>query len=429
VFQTKLFKNTLWMLGGYGVRLSIQLLYFILIARSLGPEQYGAFASVLAIVAILGPFASWGSGNILIKHVSRDQSRFKEFWGAAVAVTVLSGTLLAMLAVFVTVVLFGPTVAYTIALPIALGDLLGVRLADVASQAFQAHQRLSRTSLIWVILSVLRLGMAVLFLLIPFDKTASLWALLYAGSGIATGLLAYALVVKELGSGPWSLSPLRGEWLEGFYFSIGIAAQGAYNDLDKTLLALLSGNQVAGAYAAAYRMLDAGFAPIRALLYASYPRFFQEGAQNISCARRFAVRLLPWTLGIAFLVSLALALMTPFIPHIIGLEYRLSAQILLYLLPILFLRSTHYLAADALTGAGYQGLRSLVQVSIAIINLFLNILLIPMYGWRGAWLASVASDFALVVVLWALLFFISRATVINCGHGERDGTRNNTHEF
>jgi len=408
MFQTELFKNTLWMLGGYGVRLSIQLLYFILIARSLGPEQYGAFAGVLAIVAILGPFASWGSGNILIKHVSRDPSRFNEFWGAAVAVTVLSGTLLTALAVLVAGTLFGPDVAYAIALPIALGDLLGVRLADLASQAFQAHQRLSRTSLIWVVLSVLRLSMAVLFLLIPFSKTAALWALLYAGSGIVTGLLAYTLVARELGSGPWNLSPMRGEWLEGFYFSIGIAAQGAYNDLDKTLLALLSGNQVAGAYSAAYRILDAGFTPIRALLYASYPRFFQEGARNLSRARGFAVRLLPWALGITFLVSLALALVAPFVPSIIGLEYKLSAYILLYLLPILFLRSAHYLAADTLTGAGYQGLRSAIQTSVAAGNLGLNLWLIPHWGWKGAWASSVISDGMLVFLMWATVYIKSR---------------------
>ena len=35
-------KNTLWMLGGNGLKLVIQATYFILIARSLEPAQYGA---------------------------------------------------------------------------------------------------------------------------------------------------------------------------------------------------------------------------------------------------------------------------------------------------------------------------------------------------------------------------------------------------
>ena len=61
---------------GYGVRIIVQAGYFVLIARALGPLQYGAFVGATALIAIVGPFAGLGFGNLLIKNVSRDKSLF-----------------------------------------------------------------------------------------------------------------------------------------------------------------------------------------------------------------------------------------------------------------------------------------------------------------------------------------------------------------
>ncbi len=60
VGQSSLARNTLWMLVSQGVRLLLQSVYFVIIARALGPEEYGRFVGAAAIVAILSPFASFG---------------------------------------------------------------------------------------------------------------------------------------------------------------------------------------------------------------------------------------------------------------------------------------------------------------------------------------------------------------------------------
>lgn len=396
-------RNTLWMLLGFGFRLGIQFLYFVLLARILGPEQYGAFVGVVALVMVLSPFASWGSGNILIKYASRDPELFQMYWGAALATTLASGGALAALAFLLSGLLFGWQTALALALPIALGDLIGIRLADVSGQAFQSRERLSRTSALWVLMSTSRLlGVLVLYAL-P-EANAAQWALLYAGSGLLAGALGVAWVAWELGFGPLSLGPMRGEWREGFYFAISLAAQGAYNDLDKTLLSRLVSDVVAGGYAAAYRVLDAAFVPMRALLYATYPRFFREGKRGLEGSRAFALRLLPFGLAAGGLgAALALGL-APLLPVLLGPEYALSAAVLPLLAPILLFRALHYLAADALTGAGYQGLRSAVQVGVAFLNLGLNLWWIPLFGWRGAVWSSLASDGLLAASLWVVLF-------------------------
>ena len=91
---TKLNRNAAWMLLGTGTRLCVQGLYFILMARSLGPKQYGMAVAVTATVAIISPFIGNGCGSLMIKHVAQDRTQFAESLGTLLIVTFLSGLLL-----------------------------------------------------------------------------------------------------------------------------------------------------------------------------------------------------------------------------------------------------------------------------------------------------------------------------------------------
>lgn len=76
--------------------------------------------------------------------------------------------------------------------------------------------------------------------------------------------------------------------------------------------------------------------------------------------------------------------------------------------PTSFLRAMHLFVADALTGAGFQGLRSAVQVFVVLFNVLMNFLLIPSYTWRGAAWASIASDALLLITLLIVVWYVRR---------------------
>ncbi len=65
----------------------------------------------------------------------------------------------------------------------------------------------------------------------------------------------------------------------------------------------------------------------------------------------------------------------------------------------------HYFAADTHTRAGFQGLRSAVQIIVAVFNVLINFWLIPLYSWKGAAWSSLASDGLLMVSLWLIVAF------------------------
>src|SRR5580704_11010138 len=91
--KSTLARNTGWMFLGQGLRLIIQAGYFIIIARSLGVQQYGAFAAVTALVAIFSPFIGLGSGNLIVQNVARDRALLDECFGNGVLLILVTGLL------------------------------------------------------------------------------------------------------------------------------------------------------------------------------------------------------------------------------------------------------------------------------------------------------------------------------------------------
>ena len=106
--------------------------------------------------------------------------------------------------------------------------------------------------------------------------------------------------------------------------------------------------------------------------------------------------------------SIGLILVAPLIPYVLGDEYSSAVSALRWLSPIIFLKSLHYLGADTLTGAGFQEIRSKIQVFIAIFNIVANLWLIPLYSWKGAVWSTLASDGLLVIIFWSFAYFISK---------------------
>ena len=396
------------MAGGFGFRLLIQVGYFVLLARSLGSEEYGSFVGVLALVTLLAPFSTWGSGNILIKRVSRNPEDFPLAWGAALATTMLFGSLMVFVVLALVALVFGMDAAFKLALPIALGDVLGIRLADVAAQAFQSVQRMAYTSAIWLGMGLSRLAGVGVLLLLPLGKEAEVWAWIYAFTGLLIGALGVVWVGFRLGWGPLSLRPMKGLWLEGFYFAVSLSSQGTYNDVDKAILSRQVSDAVAGVYAAAYRALDAAFVPVRGLIYALYPVFFRVGVAGLGETRRLALRFLPVAFFLTLLSATLLVVLSPWIVWFLGGSFEGVSEVVVWLLPVLFLRTLHYFAADALTGAGWQGLRTFFQIGVAVLNLGLNLLVIPIWSWKGAAIVSWVSDGLLALSLWGALFFLGK---------------------
>ena len=296
---------------GHGLRLLVQATYFVLIARALGAEGLGAFMGVVALVNIASPFAGLGIGNLLIKNVSRDASLLACCWGNALLVTLVTASVLFVLVMVFWYLALAASIPGSLVFVVAISDLFFGRLVDISGQAYMAFQRLGRTAQFQVMLSVLRFAAALVFLTLSPGRLPVDWSMYYLGGTAISAVVAVTLVSRELGTPRLALERIRPELKEGFYFAIGMSAQGIYNDIDKTMLVRLSSLSAAGIYAAAYRLIDVAFLPVRSLLWASYARFFQHGVAGLRGTLGFAKRLLPVAGGYGLAVGAGLFIVAP----------------------------------------------------------------------------------------------------------------------
>ena len=401
-------RSSLWIGVGQVVRVGVQAVYFVLIARSLGAREFGAYVGVLALVAIAAPFASLGTGNLLVKHVSRAPDTFPRHWGRALAVTLLTGTgLLAIVSVGAR--LWLPSdVPLLLVLLVGAADLIFVRLADVSAMAFQAHHQMSRTALVHLLLGPVRLAAALVLLATTPHPTAVQWGGVYLLGAVVGGVAAVLLVTRELGKPAVKAGQLTEELGEGTFFATTLAAQTTTNDIDKALLARLSTLDATGVYGAAYRLVDMAFLPVGAVLVATYPRFFERGAEGVRATAAYARRLVAAGLAYGVVAGVGLYVLAPLVPLVLGRQYPETVTAIRWLAILPLLKVIHYFGADALTGAGHQGLRTALLVSVALLNVLLNLWLIPLYSWRGAAAASLLSDGLFGVAIWGALWYLGR---------------------
>ena len=413
--KTSFARNTVWMTLGQGLRLVIQAFYFVQMARSLGVRNYGAFISVVAVVGIVYPFASLGSGNLLVKNVARQPSSFAAYWGRALTVTLTFGTALLLLVLALAGFVLPREIPWTLVLLIAASDIFGLNIITQASQAFQAFEHLHWTAAINIMMSGGRLAGALILVAIHPHPSALQWGYIYFGCTAVVIIISLLLVLIKLDGPRIDRDTFRSEMREGFFFSASQTSQTVYNDIDKTMLARLSTLDAAGIYGAAYRIIDVSFVPVSAMLWSAYPSFFRAGMRGISASLQYAKPLLLKALGYSGIVCALLLISSGIVPYILGPEYTATAEALRWLAVLPILKAMHYFLSDTLTSAGYQAVRTGIQASVAVFNVLLNMWIIPAYSWRGAAWSSIASDGALVCGVGAAVFILSRRLAASSG--------------
>jgi O-antigen/teichoic acid export membrane protein len=352
------------------------------------------------MVAIFSPFVGLGSRNLIIQNVARNRELLDECFGNGMLLTLATGLAAVGIVIGICRWVLPATISFTIIFMVAAADLVFCSLIIMIANSFQAVERLDKTAQLNVLMSTSRfIGIAATVAVVRHPD-AELWSIVYAGTTAMAMVISLFYLKSLVSSFKFSLTRIREELLEGLYFSGGLSAQTIYNDVDKTMLARLSTLGANGIYAAAYRLIDVAFIPVSSILSAAYPGYFRHGKGQVQATFEFAKRLLPRPIAYSMLAFAGLLMGAPIIPKILGSEYLRTVEALRWLAILPLFKTIHYFFADALSGAGYQGLRMCLQIVVAVFNVLVNLWIIPAYSWRGAAWSSLASDGLLALLMW-----------------------------
>lgn len=400
--KSALAKNAGWMLLGQGLGYGLRMAYFIVIARLLGVLQYGIVVGAFALVNLVAEYGRLGSGMVLLRYVSPDLSRFAVYWGNILVVTVtMSGVLIVTLHLLAPHIVSPATAG--IVFITAIGSCLFEQITVSATQAFQAFQKMRTAALFNQMTSLFRTIAAVAMLVTIHHATARQWAI---ASAVASGIAMVAALISVTLRLGWPKFSPHLAWRhskEGVEYAFGSSTTSAYNDLDKTMLSHYGMSAANGIYGMAYRIIEMGTAPLTSIQLAAQPRLFQLAESGSEQPIRLGRRLLKHALLVSAATGVGMFVLAPLIPLLTGRGFSEGTAALRWLCLIPIFRSVHATAGSVLTSIGKQRYRTFTQLTVVALNFGLNVWLIPLYGWRGAAWASLATDGTLALLNWGLL--------------------------
>jgi O-antigen/teichoic acid export membrane protein len=289
--------------------------------------------------------------------------------------------------------------------PVAL--VVGLAVADIfclgatlcLSALLYATDDGRAVGLVAVVSSTAKVAAVVIFTLTGSDDPVR-WAQLYALLSVVALVLQLAWSWRRFGRPTPGWRGLWGRARSGAGFSVNNAAVTVLTDFDKTLLVRNGLTTDAGVYGVAYRLSTIASLPIVGFMHATYPRFFEIGeAGGLQATAAFARKLaIPLALY-GVMAGLALIVVAPLIPLVVGEGFRPSVPVLMLLAGLPLLRPLQSLPSDALTGADMQSTRTACWVAAAVLNVGLNLVLIPRHGLTGALVTTGISELFLLVLV------------------------------
>jgi len=382
--------NGTWMLVERVLGMSMAVLVSVWVARYLGPERFGTLNYALAFVAFFTPIASLGINNILVKELILDRAREGLLLGSALVARFIGtavATVLCVLAVGLTKgsddQIFWAVVALTVA--------SAFNALDVAGLWLQSKQ-VVRGLMYW------RMGVTLVFAgarVVAILSDAGIFAFVWiaAAEVLATDLtnlcayLAYGSRPQRWKSdGATMLALVRKSWP----LILSAVAASIYLKIDQVMLAEMVSVASSGVYAVAARISEVWYFVPQVLATAVFPSLLNT---KLVSAEQYERRM-RICLGVFSVAATALAVVITFsadfiIDTLFGAQYHEAADILrihIWAGVFIFLRAiaSKWLIAEDLY------IFSLVSHGVgAVLNIVLNLFMIPLWGGMGAAVATV----------------------------------------
>lgn len=388
-----------------GLRVAVQAGTLLLIARLLGPKDYGAFAGVAALAVMLGALSSFGMHLVLLSEVSREPERPAPILPAALATTLLCGSLLLGLYLLIALTFLRPSgIRLDVLVPLGITELLLQPLLNLPAWTDLGRGHVARSQLLGVFPLLLR---SVVALALWWLQPANILRDYVVGSLFASIVALYVATLTVRGAWPavreWRLPRWR-EWREGAGYAAPGITELAPSELDKSLATRLLPLEGAGIYSAGARIMGALTIPVVAMLVAALPRLFHHANKDALRARLLVRTIIVASVGYGFSLAVVLWWSAPFFGWLFGHQYAGLASAVRWLciaLPAMALRTA---VGTILITLGRPWIRAVFEIIGLIVLIAAAMLLAPRYEIPGMALALACSEWIMAGIGLAWIY-------------------------
>ena len=398
--STRAARNTASLLGTRVLIAGFGWAGSVLIARTLSPDDFGAFSLVFGILGLMAIVTDLGVGRVVLADlVKADTHRSSDLAGSFIVLRLLLGLIGYVAAVgFVLVAGY----SHEIVVATMVGGLVVVIAtpSHALSVIYQSRLRMSYVAVVETLAQLAQLLLTICAVLwSPYLLVLILPAV--ANEVVSIVLKIWGMARGRTGAPPaWhhSLRFWKPMLLEAIPLSIGYALIQMTAKIDILLLSKMDTLDSVGLYSIGYKFSDfvlvAGLAvstPFMTLLVAAWPN---DQAAFVAATRR--------SMGIvAGLGALGIAMFWPCATTLLGLLYgpRFEAASLATNLLVTgsVLAGLAQIGMLALVSAGKHRSYPWMALIGLVLNIALNIVLIPRYSYTGAAYATLVTELVIAI--------------------------------
>ena len=398
----KIFKNSGWLLVDKLARLFIGLITMAMIARHIGPEAFGIWNYSIALTAIVGSLAILGLDKVVVKEVVSNPERQNSIIASTLAIRFVAGIAAFLFCAAIVFVTKQHSPVYLYCTIITALNIVLLSF-DVFDYFYQARNEVQKVIIPKVTFFVSFCIIKIVF--VYFNGTL----LHFVWLSFAELLLTYlTILIFYLKDGNRLFTVIRlSEINYLFRHSWPLMFTGVlillYVKADQLLLDTLGTPVQLGEYAAAARISELWYALPTVLATALLPGLIAKRQEDIPAYLHAMER---W-LRLSFWVSMAIAVVMTFSSASIaqllyGAQFPKSGLILsIHIwanIPVFL--STALMQYQLIEGAYKTNLYA--SSAGLVVNIAINILLIPSMGGVGAAIATVVSYIVVVTTLVVL---------------------------
>ena len=400
-------RDTFSVLKSRAFKLVIAFVTGIVLARLLGPEGKGVYAAVQVFPSIIISLADLGVRQATIFQLGKKVHPEDEVVSVTVFFMVVSSLL--SLAIGAGVYFFVDNPSFTLLMIVLALSTIPTSLINSYSQGiFLGKEQIRRFSFTsWLPAFVRFVAILVLVGVVGLHVTGAILAGVIASASLA--VYSLWLVSRHSSLKIRFIPEIAREMLSlGLVYAAALFVLGLNYKVDIVILQQLSSDADVGQYTQGVTLAELLWQLPTALSFVLFSK--GANAKDPKAFSRNVAKLMRVTLLVATLGSAALfAVVGFFIPFVYGEEFAPSVLITRLLLPGIVAFTVFKVLNMDLAGKGRPLLSLYVAVPSVVVNIALNLVLIPNHGANGAALASTLS-----YMLSALVFIIvySRAVAL-----------------
>lgn len=391
-FSGRMTRNAFWLIGSKIYHMAVNLVVSLLMARYLGPANYGLINYAASFTAMFTSICTLGIDSILVNELLNEEDQGR-LLGSGIGMRLLS-SLLSVITILVLVYALNPDEPTTIWVVLIYSTTLLLRSFESIHCWYQANLESKVTAIItaagYTVAAVYKIW------LLAAQKNVFWFA---ASHVVEYALVAVLLLIsynKKAGSGQklrFSLTTGGRLLSKSYHFILSGLMVAVYGQMDRIMLKSMIDDASVGYYAAAVTITSMWPFVLAAIIDSAKPVILGKYGRDSAGFSRDLIRLYGAILYISFAAAAGITLLSGFIIVLLYGEAYLQARGALCIL--CWDTAFSYLGVARsiwMVPNGKQKYEKYIAFSGAACNLILNAVLIPVWGINGAAFATLITQ-------------------------------------